>query len=225
MTYEVRDGIVSHCGEDYVQELKPTPYDEKPILEDIRNRNNAENATTMEGCVVRMVDKIAYIGRDLDDAVENKLISIEDVPQEILNELGSKNRDIVKTLLEDLIKESKKAGDAIRLSKAKFDCMKQLWEYSLGNIYTSKRVDNFRDNATAKLKSVFSQFCDDLKSTDRLQENTDALPKSPVYEHLKKFIVDIGYDSAMTDEEIVFDFVCGMTDNYVEICLNSIVRI
>jgi len=62
---------------------------------------------TLEGCVVRISDVIAYIGRDIEDAKTVNLIKQEDIPKEICNILGSKNDDIINTLVLDLIEKTR----------------------------------------------------------------------------------------------------------------------
>ncbi len=68
LTYEVRDGIISHCGERFEQELRPDRGKDLTKLGDIRDRSGYPS--TLEGCLVRMADKVAYLGRDLEDAIE-----------------------------------------------------------------------------------------------------------------------------------------------------------
>ena len=72
LTFEVRDGIISHCGEDY-KSYKLMPSKNVKILENIHNREEAGLPTTMEGCIVRLVDKVAYFGKDIEDALETKI--------------------------------------------------------------------------------------------------------------------------------------------------------
>ena len=70
LTYAVRDGIISHCGEDFIQSISPVK--EEKVLEEIRDRSTLP--TTYEGCVFRMADKISYLGRDIEDAITAQLI-------------------------------------------------------------------------------------------------------------------------------------------------------
>ena len=70
LTWEVRDGIVSHCGEDFTT-CKLIPASKKKQLERIRqSRKRSRNPGTLEGCIVRLIDKIVYAGKDVEDALE-----------------------------------------------------------------------------------------------------------------------------------------------------------
>jgi len=76
LTWEVRDGIISHCGEDYkTYELSPDNKDKD--LDKIKTRVQAGNPATLEGCIVRLIDKIAYAGKDVEDAIEAGIIKDE----------------------------------------------------------------------------------------------------------------------------------------------------
>ncbi len=55
--------------------------------------------STLEGCIVRLVDKVAYAGRDLEDAISSSMIQEKDIPSDVIDILGKRNADIVGTLL------------------------------------------------------------------------------------------------------------------------------
>ncbi|MFW5828510.1 MAG: HD domain-containing protein, partial [Alkalispirochaeta sp.] len=76
LTYAVRDGIINHCGEKFEQELSPDHAVKD--LSAITRRDQLPS--TWEGVAVRMSDKIAYLGRDLEDAMQLGLVRVEDVP-------------------------------------------------------------------------------------------------------------------------------------------------
>lgn len=98
LTYAVRDGIISHYGEEFSQFIEPTS--EYKNLEQLFTRGS--KPTTYEGCVVRMADKIAYFGRDIEDAIKAGLIVEKDIPTNIRNELGTQNGEIIETLSQIL---------------------------------------------------------------------------------------------------------------------------
>ena len=99
LTYEVRDGIVSNCGEDFSREIVPESNHKE--LESISNRSEASMPCTFEGCIVRMVDKIAYAGRDIEDALVAGLIKEDALPLDVMDVLGKNNGEIIGTLLKD----------------------------------------------------------------------------------------------------------------------------
>lgn len=76
LTYAVRDGIISHCGE--VDENSLKPRDEAIALNEYKYPNEY-SPYTWEGCIVKISDKISYLGRDIDDAIEEKILLDEDL--------------------------------------------------------------------------------------------------------------------------------------------------
>lgn len=106
LTYGVRDAIVNHCGERFEKAI--TPDFSFKDLGQITSRTLYPS--TWEGCVVRMSDKIAYMGRDMEDALYLKLITPESIPKGVLRELGSSNSAIIDRLVTDVIHYSLAEG-------------------------------------------------------------------------------------------------------------------
>ncbi|MBN2376222.1 MAG: dNTP triphosphohydrolase [Sedimentisphaerales bacterium] len=83
LTWEVRDGIISHCGEDF-KTCKLKPFSGNKNLNKIKDRKkDAKTPATLEGCIVRLVDKIVYAGKDVEDAIASNIIKRKDVPTKI----------------------------------------------------------------------------------------------------------------------------------------------
>jgi len=219
LTYEVRDGIISHCGEDFGQKFFPEKNYKN--LEEIKSKKDAGMPITFEGCIVRVVDKIAYAGRDIEDAIAAKLINENDIPKGITSVLGNNNGEIIGTLLEDLISFCRKNSDCVGLSQEKHEALKNLIQFNYDNIYLNIRVEKYKKHATRAIEELFYRLTDDLKKTERLKK-TDTLPDTSVYEVFSTFINKIGYTESDPDELIVLDFISGMTDNYVVTCLQEI---
>lgn len=220
LTYEVRDGIISHCGEDFGRECIPT-YTRKS-LENIVKRSDALTPCTLEGCIVRMVDKICYAGRDLEDGITAKLIHEEDIPIAVKRTLGANNGEITGKLLVDLITTSAERGDAIALSKDMHAVLKELIEFNYAKIYKCAEVELFKAQATHLLKQLFYRLLEDIQETDRFSKKTDKLPKASVYGEMANFTKFVGYTANDPDALIVLDFISGMTDNYVIRCVSDI---
>lgn len=221
LTFEVRDGIISHCGESYLlREI--APYTGAKNLESILNRKDAGMPVTLEGCIVRVVDKIAYAGRDVEDAIAAKLLKEEDIPQRVTSVLGVNNGEIVGRLLEDLIDYSKRNPGVIGFTEEKHEALKELIDFNYENIYLHKEVEKYKKQATRALEELFSRLCDDLDKTDRLKNRSDILPEAEVYSIFKKFIDKVKYEDSEPNEKIVLDFISGMTDNFVVRCLDQI---
>lgn len=219
LTFEVRDGIISHCGEDPSREA--VPHQGEKDLDGIQNRKDAGHPCTMEGCIVRIVDKIAYAGRDVEDALVAELIKEEDIPKAIVKELGQNNGEIVGRLLEDVIAYSKKASDRIAMSREKHEALTALIKFNKDSIYCQADVERFKKQATRALEELYSRLVDDLEKSHRLR-NTSNLPDASIYDTLGRFINKIRYDEATPNSLIVLDFISGMTDNYVIQCLNEL---
>ena len=220
LTYEVRDGIISHCGEEFSNELVPEKNNKD--LEKINNRKDALMPCTIEGCVVRMVDKIVYAGRDIEDALVAELIKEGSIPKDIIKGLGENNGEIIGTLLEDLVNYCKANPGKIGLSNEKHELLKKLIDFNYKEIYRSEKVAKYKKQATRALEELFTRLLEDLEKTDRLRKDRNLLPDAEVYDVLDKFIKKINYSEKEPNALIVLDFISGMTDNYVVSCLDQI---
>ncbi|ABQ24459.1 metal-dependent phosphohydrolase, HD sub domain [Geotalea uraniireducens Rf4] len=221
LTYEVRDGIVSHCGEDFKSNtLKPFEGDKN--LSKIVDKKTCGMPLTYEGCIVRIVDRIAYAGRDVEDAIVAGLIDDKAIPKDIVKALGRNNGEIIGTLLVDLIEYSKKNEGEIGLSKEKHEPLQALIHWNYENIYTCARTDKYKKQATLALQELFFRLVSDLERTDRLTAGVKELPEATIYDVLATFIEKVGYTPEDKNELIVLDFISGMTDNYVLKCLDEV---
>jgi dGTPase len=219
LTYEVRDGIVSHCGEKFERELIPGKNEKN--LSGIHKRNDAGFPSTLEGCVVRMVDKIAYVGRDLEDGIEANLIETNDIPTDFKMTLGRDNGEIVGNLIMDLIRESSKYEDRICLSKEKHQALVDLKDFNYEKIYKHSRVEYFKKQAENALEALFSHLLKEIKRTNRFESEE---PNVHVFKWLDRFIKEMEYKEEARDEAIVFNFISGMTDNFVLRCIDDIFK-
>ena len=140
LTYAVRDGIINHCGEKFEQAIKP----------DFTVKNLSEITTrefypaTWEGSVVRMSDKIAYLGRDLEDAMQLHIVKRKEIPDEVAENLGIKNSEIINTLVDDVISESLSNGE-IGFSDRIYRAILILKDFNYKKIYTNKRLTVYHD--------------------------------------------------------------------------------
>lgn len=219
LTFEVRDGIISHCGEDPSREA--VPHKGEKILETINSRKDAGSPCTMEGCIVRIVDKIVYAGRDIEDALVAGVLNQEKIPEEIIKELGQNNGEIIGRLVVDVIDNSREYGDRIILSQSKHEALTELIKFNYNNIYQQSDVELFKKQATRALKELHSRLVEDLDNSYRLRDRS-MLPKASVYDVLDAFIKKIRYEENIPNSLIVLDFISGMTDNYVIQCLDEL---
>lgn len=168
LTFEVRDGILNHTG------------DVTPV--------------TLEGQIVKISDRIAYINHDIDDAVRSGVIKKSDLPKDCVDILGHDHRTRINTLVSDLIQNSD-GRDRIIMSDECRSYMDKMRSYMFENVYHSKVVK--KDEELDKVKNmIFSLY-------DYYAKNPKALPAES-----RDMIGEYGID------EVVKDHIAGMTDRY-----------
>jgi len=216
LTWEVRDGIVSHKGEDLKQRILQ-PASKKKKLSKIKRRDQAGNPATLEGCIVRMVDKVAYAGRDLEDAIQAGLIKQKDIPKPVSRQLGTNNGKIVGTLVSDIIRHSPIDQNRVEMSAAGAESLHRLIAFNYKRVYKRPEVQRYQAQAKQALTALFEIFLSTVKESKRFTETkvTKRLPDAEVYERFKSFVKEMRYDDSETDGQIVVDFISGFTDNYV----------
>ena len=219
LTYAVRDGILNHCGEKFEQTIAP----------DFRVKDLGKITTrdyypsTWEGVVVRMSDKIAYMGRDLEDAQQLKIISPSDVPESISHVLGTSNSGIINTMVNDLISSSLERG-TIGFSDDIFSSMLELREFNYQRIYKNPLLSTYHGYFERILKTLHSYLEDLFRrgGTDpgiyKSENNFLAARFADFCIKMKDFYenMDGGYGN------IIYDYLAGMTDDYAISCVNEI---
>lgn len=180
LTYEVVDGILNHSG-----------------LTD--NENN--KAKTLEGRVVKVSDKIAYLNHDIDDSIRAGILKEESIPKEITKVLGNTHSKRIKILINDLIKNTEKTLEKncfdISFSTEVLEAMIELRRFMFKNIYLGDILKDERKKAKFILESLISYY---YKNEKELPEFYRSISEK---EGLKRAIAD---------------YICGMSDDY---CLNK----
>ncbi len=231
LSYEVRDGIVSHCGENYEEFRLHADKTKRP--EDIYTTDHRHCMPyTLEGCLVRLVDKIAYVGRDIEDAIRAQLIDYNDISKEVRNVLGSTNGEMINTLVKDLI-ENSYGKEEICLSEEKGLALRDMIYENNTNIYRSEMIKQYEKNADNTMVGLFKilysytkEIWEEAKAmtpagTDPMTVPVNALNSlmsvnaPAVKNRLINFILDKGYGiGELPAEQIVADYIAGMTDAY-----------
>ncbi len=215
LTFEVRDGIACHCGENYDEyRLERDTTKDLSSLKNMKNRS--AKPFTLEACIVRLVDKIAYVGRDIEDALRVKLIDINDIPLDIRNTLGHTNGEIINTLVCDLI-ENSYDRDCIQLSHEKGEALQSLIKENVRLIYQSEKIKRYEKTAENIMEGLFYDLLKCLKDFERLKHS-----ELNIYRKFYNFIVDMDYDEDEPDEQKVIDFIAGMTDGFAMKCFDEI---
>lgn len=220
LTYAVRDGIVSHCGEHFVRCIEPDP-----TLKDLSNisEKSAIMPATWEGCVVRLSDQIAYMGRDFEDACRLGIINKDDLPNICKSRLGSTNGEIINTLVEDIIENSPKEGK-IGFSNDVFDAVVAMKEFNYKNIYQSPMLNGYKKYYCRLINLIYG-YLSDLYTNyaldqEKYREEGNMLAAG-FYKHVQEKR-DMYFSHDGSDKRLVIDYIAGMSDNFAIDCAAEI---
>jgi len=174
LTYAVRDGIISHCGE--VDENAIKPRDKMIDLNNIEKANQYQ-PFSWEGCVVKKADKISYLGRDIEDALTLGILSdsqLEDLSKILNKSIHIVIRDInnavlIHRFIIDLC-ESSSPESGIRFSEQSLQLMGSIKKFNFENIYSHPRLEYFKKYAGLILKSIFDRLLDFCRHKNVLQQ-------------------------------------------------------
>ncbi len=210
LTYAVRDGIVSHCGEEFQQSIRPqeAPKD----LETVTTRQSAP--LTYEGCVVRVADKIAYLGRDIEDAIAAGLITAKDVPGRIKRDLGTTNGEIINALVLDVVAHSR-GKDEVAFSDDRYALLCRLKEFNYEKIYHHPRILR-NDQAIESLLEHLVHHLRQMAEKHGFDEEPYLESTYIADRHFCHFFDSRKclYRNEPHPERAIVDFVAGMTDSY-----------
>ena len=161
LTAEVRDGILNHTGQ--------------------------TEPSTLEGKIVRLVDRVAYLNHDIDDAIRAGVLSAERLPSDEIELLGATGSERIDALVHDLIETSAKAEDIVQ-SERVGTAMLSLRSFMFDEVYLGPVAQRERDRATAIVREIFTYY---VTRPDELPEGSlDDLPRRTT------------------------DYVAGMTDRF-----------
>ncbi|MBQ8084920.1 MAG: deoxyguanosinetriphosphate triphosphohydrolase [Lachnospiraceae bacterium] len=167
LTVEVRDGIVNH--------------------------KTTGNPATLEGKIVQISDKIAYINHDIDDAIRGGILKEEELPKKCTDILGSRTRDRLNTIIHDVIMNSEGTGNIICSPEIR-QAMTELRSFLFDTVYTNPVAKGEEGKAKRMLQELFSYYM--------------SRPEAMTEEFIQ--MIDNGEER----EIVVCDYIAGMTDNY-----------
>ena len=167
LTWEVRDGILNH--------------------------RTAGKPSTLEGQVVRLCDKIAYIHHDMDDAIRAGILSEDDIPITIRVVLGDTCRERLNTLIHDIVEQSR-GTEYVRQSAEIAEGMRLLRKLMFANVYRNPDAKKEEEKAKKMLVSLYTYY----------QEHPEQMSRE--YRNL----IGCGEDKT----QVVCDYIAGMTDQY-----------
>jgi dGTPase len=160
LTHEVCDGILTHTGE--------------------------REPKTQEGRIVRIVDRIAYVNHDIDDALRYGLLTEGDLPTDEIALLGSTGASRIDTLVHDLVEASGEAGEIVQGDEVG-EAMLSLRSFMFERVYLGPQVEPQHRRAERVVRAIFARLADD----------PDALPRG---------------DGSL--DERITDYIAGMTDRF-----------
>lgn len=210
LSVQVLDGIICHNGEIVNNQYTFNPRKTPEQLLDEYGKTLVDSTVskemkpmTLEGCVMRISDVIAYVGRDIEDAIILNLINRKDLPAEAVSVLGNQNREIVNSLIIDLVNHSF-GQDHLSFSKDVFEALNKLKEWNYRNIYQSPKK-MVQDSKIRNMFDVVLETC--------LEDLETGQAKTPIRNYLKEMAP--AYRESTSNARIVADYVSGMTDNYL----------
>lgn len=168
LTYEVRDGI--------------------------RNHQTSGNPVTLEGKIVRLSDKIAYIHHDMDDAIRGGILTENDVPREIGDVIGYTTGERLDHFIHDIVTSSMGKNDIV-MSPAVSEAMQKLRGFMFEHVYTNHEAKSEEKKAEQLMETLYEYF---MQHFDKLPEDL-------------KSLVDKNGD---LKERIVCDYIGAMTDRF-----------
>ncbi len=209
VSLQVLDAIMCHNGEILENIYKPQPKTkEEFFLEYETSYYDAEKAKkyrpmTLEGCVVRISDIIAYLGRDIEDAIMIGILKRSDLPKDVVQILGDDNSKIITNIIDDIVKNSY-GKPYIKMSDEVFKAMFKLKEFNYQNIYNKaydeEKITYYRDG----FNMLYKKYLNDLE-TDNEESSIIKIYTSTM---------DQKYLNSNNYKRIVIDYLAGMTDDY-----------
>ena len=167
LTWEVRDGILNH-------QSRLMPH-------------------TLEGKIVRLSDKIAYINHDIDDAIRAQVLTEDDIPLELKKTLGFSTRQRLNTLIHNIVMNSRDKNDIVMSSEVE-EAMIELRKFMFDHVYKNPIAKGEEVKAKEMLRQLFFFYMDHI---DLLSEK-----------YLRML------DGGEKQERVVSDYIAGMTDQY-----------
>ena len=209
ITLQTLDAIMCHNGEFASQMYEVKKKSKEEFLSEYESCYKDRSAIkklrpmTLEGAVVRISDLIAYLGRDIEDAKRMGLIDFSDIPLSIKENLGTSNREMVNTIVMDIINNSI-GKDYIKLSDNVFKSIIELKKFNYENIYYKAYTEEEKDKLKLMLNTLFNKYMKDLENN-----NTDS-------NIIKSFLANMSdeYKNSNSNARIVIDYIAGMTDDY-----------
>ncbi len=209
LTIQVLDGIMCHNGEMLSPIYEPMKKDAKEVLREYNEaytnfaRSKKYSPMTLEGCVVRISDIIGYIGRDIEDAIRLGKINRNDLPEDITDIIGTTNKEIVNTIILDIISNSINKP-YIKMSDNVYKALFSLKKYNYEHIYDKSLSDDEKEYYRQGMNKLYNNYIKDIENNNQNSTIYTVFLKDQNEEYIAK----------TGKERQVIDFIAGMTDDF-----------
>ncbi len=213
LSLQTLDGILAHNGELLQDKYEPINKTKEQFLQELNSSFEDEKFTkkivpmTLEGCVVRICDIIAYIGRDIEDAIIVGSIKREDIPSEITDVLGNNNSKIVDTIAKDIIKNSI-GKNYLCFTKDVFGALMKLKKWNSKNIYNSEEACRNQEVIQEYFIKLYQVYLKYLTPGN----NEESESKNRLYEFINERSIE--YRKNTSIKRMIIDYMAGQTDHY-----------
>ncbi len=214
ITLQTLNGIASHDGEMELSEYHPKPLNsfeefDKLIEECYIDKNNVKKLIpcTLEGCVVRISDIIAYLGKDRQDAQKTKIADTDKFDD---GTIGKHNAEMIRNLTVNIV-ENSYGKPYIKMDDDHFQALKQAKADNYSMIYKTKEVKTVLSEVIRPMMyEIYEKLLNDLINGDK---------RSPIFKHHIDYVNKAHYIRTVPYEQnepnqIVVDYIASMTDDY-----------
>ena len=219
ITLQVLDAIMCHNGELELKEYRPKEKTKFDFIKEYKKTYIDKSAVTklvpmtLEGCVVRVSDIIAYIGKDVEDAIRMHLIKKEEIPANVRKTLGTSNSEIINTIINDIVSNSLDKP-YIKMSDNIFKALVELKKFNYEYIYSKANTEQDIQMYKKIFKTVFEYNLEQLSKENR---------KSHIYTLYLNDMSEI-YLNKTNNIRKVIDYIAGMTDDFIVTEYNHIAK-
>lgn len=207
LTIQTLDGIFCHNGEILNSKYIPMKKTKEEFIREYEEsykdikKSLTYSSMTLEGCVVRISDIIGYIGRDIEDAINLGKFKRNEIPKEITEVLGQNNKEIVNTIITDIINESMDKN-YIKMSDKVFSAVNSLKKFNYKEIYSKSMEKEEYNYYKTGMEKIYKWYLNAIENNN--------------YENIiyKIFLNNQteDYNKNTSDRRKVIDFISGMTD-------------
>lgn len=216
ISLQTLDGILAHNGEILINKYTYNPQKTRgEFEEELKRTFQTDNYSkqirpmTLEGCVVRLSDVIAYIGRDIEDAIKVGVITREDIPKEITKVLGDKNSNIVDTLIKDVIINSYDKP-YLMFSEEVFEKLIKLKDWNYKTIYESDMANKNYEKIDKLFKPLYNKYLEKLQNGEYKTLEGEDFSEKNLYEFIRK----MNENEDFNIKRAVIDYIAGQTDKF-----------